>query len=138
MVTSQPHPNRFRHRHRLHGRGDFQAVMAAKLRKPVGPVTLCGRANALTHSRLGLSVPKRVGNAVRRNKLKRLLREAFRTQRHHFPAAYDVVVLVKPHEPSPLSEYQQLLQTGVEKIHREAQRRQRRTGNEQPNEQTNV
>jgi ribonuclease P protein component len=117
----------FRHHHRLHGKGDFQAVMSARLRKPVGPITVCARPADGDESRLGLSVPKRVGKATRRNYIKRLLREAFRSQREGFPAAYDLVLLVKPHEPQDLADYRQLLQTCVDRIHREVQRRERRT-----------
>jgi len=122
----EAHPYRFRHRHRLHGQRDFQRVMENKLRKPLGPITLCGRANGLSHSRLGLSVPRRVGKANVRNAIKRRLREAFRHERGAFPDAYDLVILVKPHEPQKTDEYRQMLRTGIERVHREARKRQRR------------
>jgi len=44
--------------------------------------------------RLGITAPARVGNAVRRNRIRRLVREAYRTQPTLFPAGHDVVVLV--------------------------------------------
>lgn len=44
-------------------------------------------------SRLGVSVSKDHGGAVRRNKLKRLLREAFRLERQLLPMALDVVLI---------------------------------------------
>ncbi|MGE3170997.1 MAG: ribonuclease P protein component [Planctomycetota bacterium] len=44
-------------------------------------------------ARLGVSVSKDHGGAVRRNKIKRLLREAFRLERHAFPAELDVVLI---------------------------------------------
>lgn len=53
-------------------------------------------ANALPWSRLGVSVPRKVGNAVRRNRIKRLLRETFRLHREQFPARSDIVITVRP------------------------------------------
>ncbi|MCB9880094.1 MAG: ribonuclease P protein component, partial [Planctomycetes bacterium] len=45
--------------------------------------------------RVGLSVSKDHGGAVRRNKLKRILREAFRLERHRLPQQLDVVLIPK-------------------------------------------
>jgi ribonuclease P protein component len=42
-----------------------------------------------------LSVAGRVGRAVRRNRWKRAIREAFRLHRHKLPAAYDIVISVE-------------------------------------------
>ena len=47
-------------------------------------------------SRLGLAVGRRVGTAVARNRIKRLVREVFRTSRHVIPPALDVVVTALP------------------------------------------
>ncbi len=44
--------------------------------------------------RLGITASARVGNAVRRNRIRRLIREAYRTEPALFPADHDVVVLV--------------------------------------------
>ena len=48
------------------------------------------------HSRLGISVPRKVGNAVRRNRIKRLVRETFRLHRPIFPGSSDIVFTVRP------------------------------------------
>jgi ribonuclease P protein component len=46
--------------------------------------------------RLGLSVSRKVGGAVERNRVKRLLREAFALESSRLPAGMDVVVVARP------------------------------------------
>jgi ribonuclease P protein component len=46
--------------------------------------------------RLGLSVSRRVGGAVERNHVKRLLREAFEQEAERLPAGHDVVIVARP------------------------------------------
>jgi len=45
-------------------------------------------------SRLGVVVSKRVGNAVVRNRQKRIVREAFRVKKQEFHFLWDLVVVV--------------------------------------------
>ncbi len=45
--------------------------------------------------RLGVTASKRVGNAVVRNRVKRLVREYFRTHRQQLPRGYDLSVIAK-------------------------------------------
>lgn len=54
--------------------------------------------NGLPHDRLGVIASRRIGNAVRRNKAKRLIREIFRLNKQR-PAGWDLVVIPKPELP---------------------------------------
>ena len=84
-----------------------------------------GRPNGLDLPRLGLSVAASVGSAVKRNRIKRLLREAFRLGQHDWPAAYDLVVVVHRHDPATLNEYQRLLTQARKQLHGAWEKRSR-------------
>jgi len=103
--------------HRIRSRADFSAVFEPKIRHARGPLVAYARPNNLSHPRLGISMAKAVGTAPRRNRIKRLLREAFRLHQHDWPEGYDLVIVVRPHEPMVLAEYQKLLTALMIKLH---------------------
>jgi ribonuclease P protein component len=115
----------FRPTHRLRLPREFSAVYEARTRESRGPLTVYALPNELGHPRLGMSVSRKVGNAVRRNRIRRLVRESFRLLQHDFPQGYDLVVVVRPHEPLMLAEYQKLLMAMLVRLHGAWQRRPR-------------
>ncbi len=64
--TEPPPPRRtLRKASRLTGRNAFGPVFAARLRRDAGPLVVRCQPNGLGFHRLGVSVPEKVGNAVR-------------------------------------------------------------------------
>ncbi len=50
--------------------------------------------------RLGITVSRRVGNAVERNRIKRLVREFFRLNKHRLVSSQDIVIIGKKFPPA--------------------------------------
>ncbi len=78
---------------RLRTRSDFQAVFHQRTSVADGTLVVYARRNEMGYARLGLSVSRKVGNAVIRNRWKRLIRESFRRQRAQLPPDLDLVVI---------------------------------------------
>jgi ribonuclease P protein component len=52
--------------------------------------------NNLGYSRLGISVHRQIKGAVKRNRIKRIIRESFRLHRELYPQCADIVFVVRP------------------------------------------
>ncbi|HEX5656678.1 MAG TPA: ribonuclease P protein component [Polyangiales bacterium] len=86
---------RLRPRDRLRKRFEFRRLRDEGRRVHTRSFVLSIARGDQPQARLGITVSRQVGNAVRRNRLKRLLREAFRLERALVPSASDLVVIAK-------------------------------------------
>jgi ribonuclease P protein component len=84
----------FRPHERINAPGDFRRAFDRKRSASDAALIVYGVENGRDYSRLGISIGrKKVRRAVERNRIKRLLREAFRLGKGEFPAGVDLVVV---------------------------------------------
>lgn len=92
-------------RHRLSRSKDFDAVYRHGTSASTRYLTLHWfprDGDSDDAPRLGLAVPRSVGSAVVRNRMKRLLREAWRTLLDEVPAGRDYVIVARPGLAEPV------------------------------------
>lgn len=109
---------------RLRKRAEFDRVYSARNSARQGELLVYVVANDLPFNRVGLSVGRRVGPAVRRNAVRRRLREAFRRNKSAFELGWDIVVVVLADTGAPTAE---LAATLVKLVARAGARRHRGT-----------
>jgi ribonuclease P protein component len=82
-------------RDRIKGRKELDRVFRRGRAASNGLMAVHAAANSLGRPRMAVAVSPRHGNAVRRNRIKRLCREAFRVCRQDLPCGYDYVLRPK-------------------------------------------
>jgi len=86
---------RFAKSQHLRKQAEFDQVFRVGVR--VGSRYLLARVipNAYGHARVGFAVPKGVGCIAKRNRVRRVMREAFRLHQHEVPDGVDLVLIPK-------------------------------------------
>jgi ribonuclease P protein component len=87
---------RFPRVYRVTRGAEFQRAFQCRLTAGDDRLLVFACANGLAHPRLGLSVSRKVGGAVVRNRWKRCIREAFRLAREQLPPGVDLIVIPRP------------------------------------------
>ncbi len=113
----------FRRSQRLTKALEFRAVFGTRCVRQRGGLAIHARINGTQRTRLGLSVGRRVGNAVVRNRVKRLVREAFRLSQRDLPRGLDIIVVVRPHEDGTLERYREALVEAAASLAKELAKR---------------
>ncbi len=86
---------RFSKDERIKKRADFLKVYKEGTQTDTGHFKIAVLPNSLNTRRLGITVSKKTGNAVRRNRIKRCLREYFRQNKELFPPSSDIVITAR-------------------------------------------
>jgi ribonuclease P protein component len=109
---------------RLQSSRDFERVYSQKRKSADGTLLVFAAENDLNITRIGLSVSKKHGGSVVRNRLKRWLREAFRLERTNLPVGYDFIAIPLAAERASLVSYRQ----SISKLARRLSKRTDREG----------
>lgn len=97
----------FKRRQRIRQRRDFRRLRVAACSAADGRMVVYAARNGLPHARVAFIAGKRIGPAVQRNRVRRLLREAFRLEQHRLPAGVDLLLIARHRATDGLSEYRQ-------------------------------
>ncbi len=80
---------------KLRSSEDFIKAYREGKRIKLPGITIITVKNSLPYCRIGISVSKKFGKAVKRNRAKRLIRELFRRNKQIFPPGHDLIFM--PH-----------------------------------------
>ncbi|NNE01054.1 MAG: ribonuclease P protein component [Pirellulaceae bacterium] len=87
---------RFKKSQRVIKSGEFTMILRQGTCVADGVIVLFASPSAPEQPpRIGITIPKKVGNAVTRNRWKRLIRESYRTQQEQIPRGIDLIVRPK-------------------------------------------
>ena len=103
---------------RLQRSRDFAEIYAQRRTAGDAHLLIFARRSRLPHARFGVSISRKHGCAVVRNRKRRLLREAFRLNRIHLPEGLDLILIPRQRLDSQLTDYSRSLVRLAEKLDR--------------------
>ena len=81
---------------RLKKKTDLDRVFSSKWKVSVPGLKLCVDENGLNRNRIAVTLPRKYGNSVRRNRAKRIIREIYRNSKPLLKSGYDLIIIVYP------------------------------------------
>ena len=89
---------------RIVRRNEYRAIQRSSLRVVTDHFIIYARKRRRKSKRIGITVSKKVGNAVVRNRVKRLVRESFRLNKERLPTEIDLVLVARKQRGIPTFE----------------------------------
>lgn len=112
----------FRKHEHLLKPAQFQTVYDRRRSVSDSAMILYACENGLSYTRVGLSVSKKYGGAVQRNRLRRLYREAFRLCKEHLPTGLDLVLIPRTQQEPTLEDVRKSLVKLIKQAHKKLEK----------------
>jgi ribonuclease P protein component len=100
---------------------EYQQVYGQGMRMHGKGFSLIHCRNTLGRNRLGISISGKIKGSVKRNRIKRIIRESFRLNRDVYPRDADIVFTVRPdfalNSPSAITMAVALLMAATKRSH---------------------
>lgn len=114
--------HRFPRSAHLRSSKDFERIYSLRCKAADGVLLIFIARNTIDATRIGLSVSRKHGGAVARNRLKRLLREAFRLEQSRLPKGVDLIAIPLAADRSSLLAFRNSLNGLVKRLSRRLDR----------------
>jgi ribonuclease P protein component len=106
MIKNSTIKYNFSKKNRLSLNQDFDKVFKNGEHKTCNFFKLIIYKNNLPYSRIGLKIGKKIKSSVERNRIKRIMREIFRKNKHKFSENIDIIVI--PYKNITLTNYEEI------------------------------
>ena len=123
---------RFRPHEHLRRPEDFRRVYDARRSASNDWLIVYAARNERPYSRLGLSISRKYGGAVQRNRLRRLYREAYRLKKSQFPTGLDIVLIPRGTGEPTLAQLMDALPKLLDQVAKKLDRDARKLAEESP------